>query len=169
MPFFFLKRRCKKGKQGALKRNGMHFQRITNKFMAFLVALGLLLLNNGGFRHVIAQRRNLSAERAGKQAAQIKYYISRKGKEGREGKCNHSRASYLYLDLKKCSPPLSDLQPVLLWTCCPWKRDVVHLRLHRFWLLLFFLFFQLLVLGKHYQSVTTTVSRAPVVCCAQQH
>lgn len=53
--------------------------------MAFLVALGLLLLNNGGFRHVIAQRRNLSAERAGKQAAQIKYYISRKGKEGREG------------------------------------------------------------------------------------
>ena len=33
-------------------------------------------------------------------------------------------APYLYLDLKKCSPPLSDLQPVLLWTCCPWKRDV---------------------------------------------
>ena len=33
-------------------------------------------------------------------------------------------ALYLYLDLKKCSPPLSDLQPVLLWTCCPWKRDV---------------------------------------------
>lgn len=63
----------------------MHFQRITNKFTAFLVALGLLLLNNGGFRHVIAQRRNLSAERVGKQAAQIKYYISRKGKEGREG------------------------------------------------------------------------------------
>lgn len=31
------------------------------------------------------------------------------------------------------------------------------------------LFFQLLVVGKHYQSVTTTVSRAPVVCCAQQH
>lgn len=32
-----------------------------------------------------------------------------------------------------------------------------------------FCFFQLLVRGKHYQSVTTTVSRAPVVCCAQQH
>lgn len=95
-------------------------------------------MNNGGFRHVIAQRRNLSAERVGKQAAQIKYYISRRGKGGREAKWNHSRAPYLYLDLKKCSPPLSDLQPVLLWTCCPWKRDVVHLRLHRFWLLLLF-------------------------------
>lgn len=44
----------------------------------------------------------------------------------------HLSAPYLYLDLKKCSPPLSDLQPVLLWTCCPWKRDVMHLRLHRF-------------------------------------
>lgn len=44
----------------------------------------------------------------------------------------HFCAPYLYLDLKKCSPPLSDLQPVLLWTCCPWKRDVTHLRLHRF-------------------------------------
>lgn len=44
----------------------------------------------------------------------------------------HLCASYLYLDLKKCSPRLSDLQPVLLWTCCPWKRDVMHLRLHRF-------------------------------------
>lgn len=49
-------------------------------------------------------------------------------------------AAYLYLDLKKYSPPLSDLQPVLLWTCCPWKRDVVHLRLHR------------LFLGIHYQA-----------------
>ena len=40
-----------------------------------------------------------------------------------------SRAAYLYLDLKKCTPPLSDLQPVLLWTCCPWKRNVMHLRI----------------------------------------
>lgn len=52
----------------------------------------------------------------------------------------HFCAAYLYLDLKKYSPPLSDLQPVLLWTCCPWKRDVVHLRLHR------------LFLGIHYQA-----------------
>lgn len=33
----------------------------------------------------------------------------------------------------------------------------------------FLLFFLLLVLGKHYPSVTTTVSRAPVVCCTQRH
>lgn len=100
----------------------------------------MLLLNNGAFRHAIAQRWNLSRVRAGKQAASIKYYISRKGK-GRDAQCNHWSVSYLYLDLKKCSPPLSDLQPVLLWTCCPWKRDIVHLRRHRF--------FFFLVLGKH--------------------